>query len=281
MFPIANQVPPAVLCFSSADPTSGGGVQGDALTLAAMGCHPLTVVCAITIRDTRGVEDCVALDDDSVVMQARTILEDVQVHAFRIGVVGSVENLVAIAEILSDYPDIPVVLESALFEAGQGDDAAADEFGAALVELILPQTTVLVSDSLELSRLADAGYEGDDEDPDADGNELARVLGLGVGFVLLTDTGRHGPQVVNVLHGDHGVVSTDARERLGGQFFGARATLAAATAAALAHGLEVADAVKTAQIFTWQALSGAYRPGMGPALPDRLLSLRGGGRDGR
>ncbi|MBL8444320.1 MAG: bifunctional hydroxymethylpyrimidine kinase/phosphomethylpyrimidine kinase [Zoogloeaceae bacterium] len=279
MPPIANSAPPAVLSFSSADPTGGCGVQADTLTLAAMGCHPLTVVCAITIRDTRGVEDCLALDDDSVVMQARTILEDVPVHAFRIGVVGSVENLVAIAEILSDYPDIPVVLEPALFEAGRGDEALADEFGAALVELILPQTTILVSDSLEILRLADAGYEGDDEEPELEGDDLARLLALGVGFVLLTDTGNHGPQAINVLHGEAGVISTDARERLAGQFFGARATLSAAIAAALALGMDVPDAVKAAQAFTWRALAGAYRPGMGPALPDRLLGLRSGARD--
>lgn len=278
MSPIAHPAPPAVLSFSSADPTGGGGVQGDALTFAAMGCHPLTVVCALTIRDTRGVEDCVALDDDSVVMQARTILEDVQVHAFRIGNVGSVENLVAIAEILSDYPEVPVVLESALFDAGH-DDAAADEFGAALVELILPQTTVLVSDSLEISRLAEAGYDDDEEAPERDDDDLARVLALGASFVLLTDTGRHGPQVVSVLHAEQGIISTDARERIAGQFFGARATLAAAIAAALGLGASVPDAVKAAQAFTWQALRGAYRPGMGPALPDRLCPLRGEASD--
>lgn len=254
-------------------------MQADVLTLAAMGCHPLTVVCAITIRDTRGVEDCVALDDDCVVMQARTILEDVPVHAFRIGVVGSVENLVAIAEILSDYPDIPVVLEPVLFEAGQGDDALADEFGAALAELILPQTTVLVSDRLEISRLADAAYDNDD-DQEADDDDLSRLLALGVGFVLLTDSGHHGPQVINVLHGDEGIISTDARARLAGHFFGARATLSAAIAAALARGLNVPDAVRAAQAFTWQALTGAYRPGMGPALPDRLLPTRNGDLDG-
>lgn len=278
MPPIVNVTPPAVLSFSSADPTGGGGVQADTLTLAAMGCHPLTVVCAVMIRDTRGVEDCVALDDDSVVMQARAILEDVPVHAFRIGAVGSVENLVAIAEILSDYPDVPVVLEPVLFDGGQGDDAAADEFGAALAELILPQVTVLVSDHLEMSRLADAGCNADEE-PDGDGEALACLLALGVGFVLLTDAGQHGPQVINVLHGEEGVVSSDARERLPGQFLGARATLSAAIAAGLARGLGVADAVKAAQAFTAQALAGAYRPGMGPALPDRLLPVRAGGRD--
>lgn len=293
MSPIVHSAPPAVLSFSSADPTGGSGVQADAITLAAMGCHPLTVVCAVTIRDTRGVEDCLALEDDSVVMQARTILEDVQVCAFRIGSLGSVENLVAIAEILSDYPDVPVVLESTLFGAGHGDEATADEFNAALVELILPQTTVLVTDRLELSRLAEAaneidgvaegdeGDEGDDVLSNQDHHDLRCVLGLGVSYVLLTDIGDHGPQVINVLHGEQGIVSTDARERLVGPFFGARATLAAAVAAALALGLSVQEAVKAAHAFTGHALSGAYRPGMGPALPDRLHALRSRTRNAR
>src|SRR6266849_4039275 len=48
--------PPMVLTFAASDPTGGAGVQADLLTLAALGCHPLSVVTALTVQDTHGVE---------------------------------------------------------------------------------------------------------------------------------------------------------------------------------------------------------------------------------
>src|SRR3954447_17032489 len=97
--------PPIVLTFAGSDPTGGAGLQADLLTLASMGCHPLSVVTALTVQDTRGVDDVLAIDSDWVVDQARKLLEDMPIGAFKIGVLGSVENITAVAEIISDYPD--------------------------------------------------------------------------------------------------------------------------------------------------------------------------------
>src|ERR1700690_3885492 len=96
--------PPVVLTFAASDPTGGAGLQADILTLASMGCHPLSVVTALTVQDTRGVDDLLAIDSDWVVDQARKLLEDMPVAAFKLGVLGSIENITAIAEIISDYP---------------------------------------------------------------------------------------------------------------------------------------------------------------------------------
>src|SRR5512139_811018 len=85
-----SAAPPAVLTFAATDPTSGAGLQADILTLASMGCHPLSVVTAITVQDTLGIEGVQALDSDWVADQARMLLEDVPVDAFKIGVLGSV-----------------------------------------------------------------------------------------------------------------------------------------------------------------------------------------------
>jgi len=306
-------LPPSVLCFATSDATGGGGLQSDVLTLASMGCHPLSVLAAVTIRDTRGVDELLALDAEAVSAQARAVLEDIPVQAFKLGMVGSVENVAAIAEILSDYPDVPLVLEPALSFV-DGDEASAEDMLAALAELVLPQVTVLVASRREVLQLAavapaadgagaddeddDEGEDrdgfadflaaggaiddsaGDDDERDADAVDISledaimRVLGLGVGYVLLTGASEPGPQVVNILIGSEGVVRTDAWERLPGRYLGAGATLAGALAAALAHGMEVPEAVREAQEFTWQALSGAYRPGMGMALPDRFFWAR-------
>src|SRR5437016_12351905 len=100
--------PPIVLTFAASDGSGGAGIQADILTLASMGCHPLSVITAITVQDTMGVEGMMALDADWVADQARCLLEDMPVDAFKIGVLGSVENIAAIAEILADYPDVPL-----------------------------------------------------------------------------------------------------------------------------------------------------------------------------
>ncbi|MCH2219781.1 MAG: bifunctional hydroxymethylpyrimidine kinase/phosphomethylpyrimidine kinase, partial [Dechloromonas sp.] len=106
--------PPQVLVFAASDPSSGAGIQADLLTLASLGCHPLTALTAITVQDTVGVQSVQALSAEIVEQQARTILEDMPVAAFKVGVLGSVENVLAVAEIVSDYPDIPLILDPVL-----------------------------------------------------------------------------------------------------------------------------------------------------------------------
>ena len=61
-----RRAPPVVLTFAASDPSGGAGLQADLLTFASMGCHPLTVVTAITVQDTAGVEDMFPIDADWV-----------------------------------------------------------------------------------------------------------------------------------------------------------------------------------------------------------------------
>src|SRR5215813_13979612 len=151
--------PVVVLTFAASDPSGGAGMQADILTLSSMGCHPLSVLTAITVQDTLGVEGVQPLDAEWVADQARCLLEDMPVDAFKIGALGSVENIAAIAEILSDYPEVPVVLDPVL-ASGRGDELATDEMLQALRELLLPQTTIVTPNSIEARRLA--GGEDDE-----------------------------------------------------------------------------------------------------------------------
>src|ERR1700750_438524 len=106
-----SALPPIVLASAETDPSGGAGLQADVMTLASMGCHPLSVVTAVTIQDTMGVEEVMALDVGWVADQARCVLEDMPVAAFKIGLLGSTENISAIAEVVSDYPEVPLVLD--------------------------------------------------------------------------------------------------------------------------------------------------------------------------
>lgn len=286
--PIAiPETPPCVMCLSAGDATAGGGLAADVLTLASMGCHPLPVQTAALVRDTRGIDQVWPVEPELLALQARAVLEDVPVAAFKLGFCGSVENAALIAEILSDYPEVPLVVEPALYASVLLGEAG-EEVAPALADLILPQTTLLVVDRHELCRLAGVADRGPDEDladeedalddPGVD-EALARLLGGGTEFILLTGGSEHGPQVINTLFGHEGVVRADAWPRLPGRHLGAGTTLAAAAVAAMAHGMALPEAVREAQEFTQQALRHAYRAGMGRALPDRFFWARGKGED--
>ena len=263
-------LPPIVLSFAASDPTGGAGLQADLLTLASMGCHPLSVVTALTVQDTRGVEALYAIDAEWVSEQARVLLEDMRVAAFKLGVLGSAENAAAIAEVLEDYPGVPVILDPVI-ASGRGDALADDALVDALRSLIVPQSTIVTPNSLEARRLAEDDLEDEGLDLDACAQ---RLLAMGCDYVLVTGTHELGAEVVNTLYADDGVVRADRWPRLAGSYHGSGCTLASAIAAALANGLGVPEAVRDAQEYTWQALAGGFRPGMGQMLPDRFFWAR-------
>jgi hydroxymethylpyrimidine/phosphomethylpyrimidine kinase len=265
------QSPPIVLTFAATDPSGGAGLQADILTLSSMGCHALSVVTAVTVQDTVGVEDVLALDPEWVADQARCVLEDMPVTVFKIGLLGSVEIIAAIAEVVSDYPEVPLVLDPVL-SSGRGDELATDEMVAAMRELLIPQTTLITPNGMEARRLA--VDDGDDSD-DLSLEECARrILTLGCEYVLITGTHENTAQVVNVLYSQDGVVRSDSWQRLPGAYHGSGCTLASAIAATVANGLAISEAVRDAQEYTWQTLSSGYRPGMGQHIPDRLFWAR-------
>jgi len=259
---------PAVLTFAASDPTSGAGLQADLLALASMGCYPLSVVTALTVQDTAGVESFLAIDPDWVADQARCILEDMPVAAFKMGMLGSTEIVTVVAEVVSDYPDVPLVLDPVL-ASGRGDEFAGEEMIAAIRELLVPQSTVVTPNIPELRRLA-----GEDDDDTSLADCAQILLDSGCEYVLVTGTHDATPEVVNTLYHRGGVLRSDTWQRLPGSYHGSGCTLASALAANLARGLEIGDAVYEAQDYTWQALSHALRPGMGQFLPDRLFWAR-------
>ncbi len=259
------------MIFAATDPTGGAGLQADIMTLASMGCHPVSVVTAITIQDTTGVDEIQPIDGEWVSDQARCILEDMPVAAFKIGVLGSLEAVAAVAEVVSDYPEIPLILDPVL-ASGRGDELASEEMLAAIRELLIPQTTIVTPNSIEARRLAD------DDSIDGDSPDLAecarRILDSGCEYVLITGTHEHTSDVVNTLYNNEGVVRSDTWPRLPGSYHGSGCTLASALAATIANGVDIQEAVRDAQEYTWQSLKHAFRPGMGQHIPDRLFWAR-------
>ncbi|MGB4811910.1 MAG: hydroxymethylpyrimidine/phosphomethylpyrimidine kinase [Methylophilaceae bacterium] len=269
---MANQSPPCVLTFAGTDPSSGAGLQADILTFASIGCHPLSVVTAITSQDTVGVDGVLAMDAEWVNDQARAILEDVQVSAFKLGLLGSVENITVIAEIMADYPDVPLLIDPIL-TSGRGDDLSTEEMMEAMIELLFPQATLITPNSLEARRLAFADNDQEIILTSLD-ESAARLLAMGSEYVLITGTHELTQEVTNTLYGENKLIKAYKWERLVGSYHGSGCTLTSAIAACMAHGLTMEEAVLEAQEFTWQTLKNGFRPGMGQLIPDRMFWAR-------
>lgn len=253
---------PVVMSIAGLDPTGGAGLQADIEAIISMGCHACSVITAATVQDTVHVSGLAAISPEVVIAEARAVLEDMPVHAIKIGLLGSLENIEAVQGILADYPGIPVVLDPVL-ASGAGDTLADEEMIDALRQLLLPHTTVLTPNSQEARRLA----------PESDNLEACAMslLEQGCAYVLITGTHENTPQVINTLYGGNRRLEQYRWERLEGSYHGSGCTLSAALAALLAQGEEVPAAAREAQEYTWQALYHGYALGMGQKLPNRLF----------
>ena len=247
-------MPPLVLTFAASDPTGGAGLQADLLTLAALGCHPLSVVTGLTVQDTSGVEHLEAVDAALVARQAERVLAETRVAAFKVGVVGTPANARAIAAIAAAHAQVPLVLDPVL-ASGRGDPLASDAVLKALLEFLVPRATVATPNTLEEERLGGT----------------RQLLERGCRYVLLTGTHDSTAEVVNKLYDRGGLVREDRWQRLPGSYHGSGCTLASAIAALLAKGRPVPEAAREAQEFTWRALAAGFRTGAGQALPNRFF----------
>ncbi|MGZ3157500.1 MAG: bifunctional hydroxymethylpyrimidine kinase/phosphomethylpyrimidine kinase [Burkholderiaceae bacterium] len=266
-----NQTSPLILTFGASDPVAATGIQADIAAFAAMGCHGLSVITSILIGDTTHVEDMQVIDADWVADQARVVLEDMPVSAFKVGVVGSIESVSAIAEIVSDYPDIPLILDPFISSiSDQGPDS--EDMLIAMRELLIPQTTVMVLSAVELARLAETWREPSNDDTLV--LDAMRVIELGCEYLFVTGTPGDIHDVSNTLFSESGVVRQDNWQRISGAFSGSGTTLSATIAALLANGLDVPEAVFEAQEFTIASIANAQRLGMGKLVPDRYFWAR-------
>lgn len=256
---------PVVLCFSGLDPTGGAGIQADIEAITSMGCHPAPIITALTVQDTQSLKRFETCDPLLLIEQARAVLEDMPVQAFKLGMLGSSAIIEAIHSVLIDYPDIPVVFDPVL-TAGAGGALIEDDAIDSLRSLLLPQTSVLTPNSIEARTLAST----------ADNlSACAEALqDLGCEFVLITGTHELTEDVVNTLYGNHRELEQFHYARLPQQYHGSGCTLAASIAGLLAQGLEPFTAIHEAQTYTWETLRQAYRTGMGQWIPNRLFWAR-------
>lgn len=266
-----SAAPACVMSFNALDPTGAGGLAGDVATIAAMGAHALPVVAAIVLRDTAEVFEAAEVDPDTVVEQARSVLEDISLSAWKVGFIGSAEGVSAVAEVLSDYTDVPLV--AYLNNLSWMPEDQLQPYLDAYRELILPQATVLIGNHQTLTDFLLPDWEAE-RPPSA--RELAVAAHeYGTAHVLVTGMAVPGKGseafVDNVLASPQGAITGEKFERFEAAFVGAGETLSAAIAALLASGADLHVAVGEALSFLDQALDAGFRPGMGNLVPDRFF----------
>lgn len=254
--------PPVVLVIAGNDPSGGAGIAADIQAITRLGCHPAPVVAALTVQDTVNAYAVESVAAEFVADQADKVLRDLPVRAIKLGLLGSAANGEAVAALLSRHPGIPVVTDPVLVAAG-GARLAEDQLVSVYLQRILPHTTVLTPNALELRRLAP-------DLPDTRARAFA-LLGHGASWVLAKGGDEDTPAVENFLfrRNDDGEPHAWKTERLEGGHHGSGCTLAAAITAGLARGEPVPEAINRAQQFTFSALASGWALGHGQRIPNR------------
>lgn len=261
--------PPIALTIAGSDPGGGAGLQADLTTFTRLGVHGATAVTAITVQDTRNVIDFDVLSAARVVQQIEVTLADLPVAAIKIGMLGSAENVLAVAGILAAHPHIPVVLDPVMVAGGGG--ALATETVVNLTRThLLPLATVITPNTPEAARLCGHDREAD-WGPDLHALGARNILITG-GHNISDEEARADPlpPIVNRLYRDDGHQRRFELPRLPYSFHGSGCTLAAAIAAFLARGRDLEPAIIEAQGFMTAAVGSGYAPGLGQHVPNRL-----------
>lgn len=252
--------PPVVLVIGGNDPSGGAGLAADLQSITRLGAHPAPVVAALTEQDTVNAYAVRPVDAEFVLAQAERVLADLPVRAIKLGLLATAETGECVARLLARFPEIPVVTDPVLVAAG-GAQLAEDALVETYREQLLPRTTVLTPNALELRRLA--------PDLDDTGARASLLLNRGTQWVMTKGGDEETPAVENHLFNRQGEHYDWTWERLEGEHHGSGCTLASAIAAHLAHGESAPQAVELAQHFTFSALSNGWQLGRGQNIPDR------------
>lgn len=255
------------MSFNANDPSGAGGLSADVMAMASAGAHTLTVVTGSYMRDSAEIFEHVAFDEDAVTEQARTALEDMPVAAIKVGFVGSPENVSAIAEVTTDYAEVPVI--AYMPNLSWWDEASLDNYLDAYRDLLLPQVTVLVGNHSTLWRWLLPDWSGE-RSPSA--REIAKAASdYGVPYTLVTGMALPEQHIDNVLASPQTVLYSEKFEHFEASFAGAGDTLSAALTALLANGNDLQSATAEALSYLDHCLDAGFQPGMGQLLPDRLF----------
>ena len=247
---------PCVLSIAGSDSGGGAGIQADLKAFAACGVHGMTAITAITAQNTVAVTAVEAISPELIGAQVRAVAQDIGVDAVKIGMLGTVATIDAVAEALGLLPaGTPVVLDPVMVSES-GAELLEPSATAALLERLVPRVTVLTPNLPEARALvraarrgAGAKAPGGSPEPGGDGDDaaaLARALhALGPRIVVVTGGHRH--EAVDVFFDGSRIVELPGERYPGGAAHGSGCTHSSVLAARLAWGDSPLQAARTAK----------------------------------
>lgn len=241
------------LTIAGSDSGGGAGIQADLKSFSALGVYGASVLTAITAQNTRAVTGVEPVSPAMIRAQIDAVLDDLAVGAVKIGMLGTAEATVAVAEALAGR-DLPIVLDPVMI-AKSGDRLIRDDAIAALRELLLPRCTVLTPNLPEAARLLGRMVASDPTEAEAQGRALAA---LGAGWVLMKGGHAAGGDCTDLLVGPERHDFTAPRIATKNTH-GTGCSLSSAIAAGLAQGLAVPEAVARAHAWLHGAIAAADR----------------------
>lgn len=223
-------------------------------TFAAHGCYGMAVLTALTTQNTQRVWRVHLPPADIVAAQIDAIFDDIDVHAVKIGMLGSSEIARVVADRLKQKPlprELPIVLDPVLV-ATSGDALGAPDLVDVLRDELLPLASLVTPNFSEAVRLTDQPSSRDI----AGMQELAeRLHRLGARAVLVKGGHLTGAEASDVFFdGKSHRVFAAPRLDTAGETHGTGCTLAAAIAANLANGLALGEAIEAAKKYLTEAL---------------------------
>jgi hydroxymethylpyrimidine/phosphomethylpyrimidine kinase/predicted fused transcriptional regulator/phosphomethylpyrimidine kinase len=258
-----------VLIVAGSDPGAGAGMQQDLKVVTLLGAYGLTVVTALTVQNSSGVQAVHPVAPEVFAAQMETVLGDFPVDAVKIGMLGTAEMVRTLASRLKNIGDLrgghkdsqagkpvlpapspnpPVVLDPVL--SASGGFLLLEEAGVeAMKEELFPLTTLLTPNVPEAARLS-----GVEVKTLKDLKEAARRLqALGPRWVLAKGGHLQG-EPVDVLCDGKNCYELPGTRLPAPHGHGSGCALASAIAAHLARGLSVPEAVNRGRELVRQAL---------------------------
>jgi hydroxymethylpyrimidine/phosphomethylpyrimidine kinase len=249
------------LTVAGSDPSGGAGIQADLKTFSALGAYGTAVLTALTAQNTRGVTGVHPVPAAFVGLQLRTLLDDVDVHATKLGMLGTAEVVREVATVLAERRSGPVVCDPVMV-ATSGDRLIDEAAVAAVRTELLPLSDLITPNVPEAAALL-----GTDPVTDADAlpEQAVALLALGPGAVLLKGGHLGGEDSVDVLASAEGVHITRRPRVRTTATHGTGCTLSSAIAALAAQspGTGWPTLVDRARDYLQRALEGGSGLGIG------------------
>jgi hydroxymethylpyrimidine/phosphomethylpyrimidine kinase len=242
----------AALTIAGSDSGGGAGIQADLKTFSALGVFGTSAITAITAQNTQDVTAVEAISNDVVAAQIKAVLDDIEIHAVKIGMLGSPALIETVATALQDFKG-PVVLDPVMLSKS-GVALLPDDAVAALVDVLVPRATVVTPNLPEAARiLGEAEARGDD----AVLEQGSRILALGAGAVVMKGGHAQGDICRDWLVTPDSAMAFEAPRIQTRNTHGTGCTMSSAIAAELAKGADLEVALQRAHAWLHQAIAAA------------------------